>query len=111
MVAACNIVRFDVLSVSAVSRLLDPEGEGTMFSFNSEDDGTVVIQNLETTYPTTASHFRRLESSTDMIIEGLCMCLKVFWTMGGVKHDLESKLEILVLKRCVRTNHETSVCI
>jgi len=54
-----------------LSRLLDSEGEGTMFSINSEDDGTVVIQNLETTYPTTVSHFRRLKSSTNMVIEGL----------------------------------------
>jgi len=94
-----------------LSRLLDPEGEGTMFSFNSEDEGTVVFQNLEITHATTAFHFRKLESSTNMVMEGLCMCLKVFWTMGGVKHDLGSKLVILVLKRCVRTNHETSVCI
>ena len=94
-----------------LSRLLDPEGEGTIFSFNSEDEGTVVIQNLETTHATTASDFRRLESSTSMVIEGLWMCLKVFWTMGGVKHDIGSKLVILVLKRCGRTNHEASVCI
>jgi hypothetical protein len=94
-----------------LSRLLDLEGEGTFFSFNSDDEGTVVFQNLETTHPTTASHFRRLESSTDMFIEGLCMCLKVFWALGGVIQDLGTKLVILVLKRCVRTNHETSVCI
>jgi len=94
-----------------LSRLLNPEGEGAMFSFNCEDEGSVFFHNLETTRPTTASHFRRLESSTNMVIEGLCMCLKVFWTMGGLKHDLGSKLVILVLKRCVRTNHETSVCI
>jgi len=87
------------------------EDEGTMFSFNSEDDGTVVSQNLETTHTTTVSHFRRLESSTNVVIEGLHVCLKVFWTVEGVKHDLGSKLVILVLKRCVRTNHETSVCI
>ena len=77
----------------------------------TEDEGTVVFQNLETAHPTAASHFRRLESSTNMVIEGLCMCLKVFWTLRGVKHDLGSKVVILVLKGCVRTNHETSVCI
>jgi hypothetical protein len=58
-----------------------------MFSFNSEDEGTMVFQNLETIHPTTASHFRRLESSTNMVVEGLCMCLKVFFAMGGEKHD------------------------
>jgi hypothetical protein len=94
-----------------LSRLLNPEGEGSMFSFNSKDEGTMVFQNLETTHPTTASHLRRLKSSTSMVIEGLCMCLKVFWTTREVKHDLGSKLVILVLKRYVRTNHETSVCI
>jgi hypothetical protein len=52
-----------------LSRLLDSEGEGTKFSFNSEDEGTVVFQNLETTHPTAASCFRRLESSTDMVID------------------------------------------
>ena len=57
-----------------LSRFLDPEGEGTMFSFNSEDEGTVVFQNLETTRPPTTSHFRRLKFSTNMVIEGLCVC-------------------------------------
>jgi hypothetical protein len=94
-----------------LSRLLDPEGEGTLFSFNSEDEGTVVFQNKETTHSATASHFRKLESATGVVIEGLCMCLKVFWTIGGVIHDLGIKLVILVLKRYVRTNHWTSVCI
>jgi hypothetical protein len=89
-----------------LSRLLDSEGEGTMFSFNSEDDVTVVFQIWK---PLTQ---QQCPISEDLNLQPIWLLKDcVFWTMGGVKHDLGSKLEILVLKRCVRTNHETSVCI
>jgi hypothetical protein len=84
-----------------LSGLLDPEGDGTLFSFNPEDEGMWSFKIWK----------QQPHISTDMVIEGLCVCLKVFWAIGGMILDFGTKLMILVLKRCVRTNHETSVCI